>query len=465
MEAETSRTKNLIERPQESLSVEIKRWINPDTSEGIAKIVKGAIALRNFGGGFFVIGLDNETLLPDKEHEPPNIRNLFHIDKIQGMIGKYSSSPFEVTIDFIAREGVEYPVITIPAGVKTPVATKSELLDHGKVLIKADTVYVRSLLANNTPSTTTATWKDWETIVGICFDNREADIGRFLRRHLGGLKPEMLKELVDTLSNTISVNLSADELLTRFLEESEGRFNTILADKEIKLPETGHWEVAVLIQGDVPKHTANKEFLNLIDVSNPRYSGWPVWLDSRGFKEKASEPFVVNGVWEEIIPIFDDGWHDSIDFARFDPKGRFYLWRAYQEDMKSSQRNLEPLKYFDFVLPVIRSAEAIGVGLAFAKAMKCDPEKTQLAFAFKWARLQGRELISWANTNRFIWPGQTAYQDEVISYVKVPLDTPLSALSEFVYQTTEPLFLVFDGFSLNKKIIEDLSNTVIARQS
>lgn len=464
MEIETSRIKNLVERPQESLSVEIKRWINPDTPEGISKIVKGAIALRNFGGGYIVIGFDNETLLPDKGNEPSNVHELFHLDKIQGMIGKYSSSPFEISVEFVEREGVEYPVIVIPAGVKTPVATKSELVDHGKPLIKVDTIYVRSLLANNTPSTTIATWKDWESIVEICFDNREANIGRFLRRHLGGLKPEMLKEFAETISNTIGEDLSVGELLTRFIEESEGRFKTILADKKKELSETGYWEAALLIQGDVPKHTANNEFLNLIDASNPRYSGWPVWLDSRGFREKVSKPFVVNGVWEAIIQIFDEGWRDSIDFVRFDPKGRFFLWRAYQEDMKSSQRNLEPLKYFDFVLLVIRSAEAMGVGLAFAKAMKCEPEKTQLAFAFKWTRLQGRELVSWANPERHIWPGQTAYQNEVISCVQVPLETPLSALSEFVYQATEPLFQVFDGFSLNKKIIEDLTKKVIERK-
>ena len=159
MDVEISRIKDLVERPQESLSVEIKRWINPDSPEGIAKIVKGAIALRNFGGGYFVIGFDNETLKPDKENEPSNVHDQFHIDKIQGMIGKFSSSPFEVAVEFVEREGIEYPVIVIPSAVKTPVATKSELVDQGKTLIKCDVIYIRSLLANNTPSTTLATWK------------------------------------------------------------------------------------------------------------------------------------------------------------------------------------------------------------------------------------------------------------------------------------------------------------------
>ena len=118
MENDASRIQDLVEHPQESLSVEVKRWINPDTSEGIAKIVKGAIAIRNFGGGYFVIGFDNESLTPDTQNQPPNIRELFHIDKIQGMTAKYSSSPFEVTVNFVERDGIEYPVIGIPSGVK-----------------------------------------------------------------------------------------------------------------------------------------------------------------------------------------------------------------------------------------------------------------------------------------------------------------------------------------------------------
>ncbi len=38
---------NLVLNPSESLSVEIKRWIDPQSKEGIAKIAKACIALRN----------------------------------------------------------------------------------------------------------------------------------------------------------------------------------------------------------------------------------------------------------------------------------------------------------------------------------------------------------------------------------------------------------------------------------
>jgi predicted HTH transcriptional regulator len=100
MEVDLERIQELIQQPQESLSVELKAWIDPGQPEGIAKIVKTCLALRNHGGGYMVIGIDNDTLEPLLDSAPSNARQIFHIDKIQGMVAKYSSDPFEVTVEF-----------------------------------------------------------------------------------------------------------------------------------------------------------------------------------------------------------------------------------------------------------------------------------------------------------------------------------------------------------------------------
>jgi hypothetical protein len=434
LDIESSRIQDLIERPGESLSVELKRWIDPDAPEGIAKIVKTALALRNHGGGYLIIGFDNNTLCPDLENIPDDLRETFHIDKIQGLISKYASEPFEVHLEFAEKEGQEYPVIIVPSDVKTPVAAKSELSLKGRKLIKLDIVYIRSLNSNNTPSTTQATWKDWPKIVEVCFDNREADIGRFLRRHLGGLKPEIVAEFAAAILKKTEPEPTVEDLLRGYLQESNKRYESIILERNLELPEHGAWEVGLLFLWSVPPHSANKEFLNLLDSSNPDYTGWPVWIDSRGFSDQDSRPYVIDGVWESMVTSLESGWSDQIDFMRFDPTGKFYLRRALQDDISGSQRAPEPLKVLDFGLPVIRCAEAIAVGISFAKAMGCDPESTQLAYAFKWSKLRGRKLVSWANPGRYISPGKSAYQDEVISIINVPLETPLSALARIFHE-------------------------------
>ena len=144
------------------------------------------------------------------------------------------------------------------------------------------------------------------------------------------------------------------------------------------------------------------------------------------------------------------------------PKGHFYLRRSFQDDNNQSP-SPKPMTYLDFALPILRTAESIAVGLAFAKAMDCDPEKTQLAFGFRWTKLKERQLVSWT-TPRFIPPGLFAYQNEVIAFIEVPLETPLSALGEFVNQAIQPLFRAFDGFELSKDIIENLTHRTIERR-
>jgi hypothetical protein len=463
MEIDFSPIQALVARPGESLAVEIKRWIDPDQPEGIAMIVRGALALRNHGGGYLVIGFDNKTLEPDKNNVPSDVRVLFHIDKIQGLVSRFASEPFEVTLEFPEREGQLYPVVVVPPGVRTPVAAKSDLRVGNRTLISTDSIYIRSLRANNTPSTTRATWKDWPRIVEVCFDNREADVGRFLRRHLGSLTPNIVRELMAMLPQGIEPEATTEELLQKYLQESEDRFQTVAREHEVQLPEHGAWEVALLLIGQVPPHAANYEFLNLLDASNPRYTGWPVWPASWRFTDQSARPYIFQDAWEAFISL-GSGQSCEIDFMRLDPKGRFYLRRPLREDVSDDRQVPAPMTILDFSLPITNTAEAIAVGMAFAKAMGCPAEDTQLAFAFKWTKLRGRRLISRVHPGRDIFPEPSAYQDEVLTFVDVPLDTPPSALGNFVNQAVQPLFQVFDGLVLRRDVVEDLTRRLIERR-
>ena len=453
----SDRDQALVDRPTESLSIELKRWIDPDRPEGQVKIVKAALALRNYGGGYLVVGFDDNTREPDRENVPQNVEATFHTDKIQALISRYASEPFEVSVEFPERDGQPYPVLSIPSGVRTPVAAKRELRSaDGTTLISMHDVYIRSLSSNNTPSTTKATWKDWPSIIEVCFDNREADIGRFLRRHLGGLTPEVVQEALGSIASGLQPEVTTEEHLQRYLQESAERYSAVVAERGVQLPSHGAWEVGLLFIGDIPPHTANQAFLNLLKASNPQYNPhWPIWLDSRAFPDE-DKPRPFENAWEALIVTLDRPL-PYIDFMRLGPQGHFYLRQALYEDM----RDIEPMKYLDFTIPIKKAAEAIAVGIAFAKAMGCDVEKTRLAFGFRWTELNGRELISWVEPGRHLRPEGPAYQDEVSVFVEVPLETPLSALGEYVNQAVKPLFEIFNGFELSQDVIEDLTRKTI----
>jgi hypothetical protein len=457
---------SLVSRPAEALNVEIKRWIDPDSSAGIEKIVKGALALRNRNGGYLVIGFDDTTLLPDSGHEPVDIRGVFHVDKIQGHVSRHSSELFEIAIAFGIRNGVEHPVMIVPPGVRVPVAAKRNLIDGQRTLIRLGAVYFRTLAANGTVSTAEARPEDWRDIVEICFDNRETDIGRFLRRQLGGGD---IATFVDALRqvglefNIPPVPTLRDRALA-LLDDGESRFQMALQSRSLdadakRLAIAGSWSVALVI--DPPKDNArpDRTFSNTLASANPRFTGWPIWQDSSASSDAHNRPVVRDRAVEALIISIVSGWSDHLDFSRLDPKGEFFLRRTLQDDAVS---RVPPGKVLDPILAILRTGEAIAVGLAFAKALGWGSEDTRLSFAFRWTRLSGRQLESWANPLVPI-TGGTAHDDTATTFVELSLDTPLTAIAPSVEQATLDLFLLFDGYKLPTEAIEYWVRRLIER--
>ena len=176
------------------------------------------------------------------------------------------------------------------------------------------------------PSTTKATGKDWPDILKVCFDNREADIGRFLRRHLTGTNPQVVREFLETLTSDSHPKATTEDSLRKYLQKCENRYFVVVGERRVQPPPHGAWEALL------------------------------VFLDSEDM--------------------------NAIDFMRLSPEGRFYLRQAFEDDIRNSPDAPAPMTCLDFTLPLRRVAESVSVGIAFAKAMGCDPEKTKLAFGF-----------------------------------------------------------------------------------
>lgn len=136
-----------------------------------------------------------------------------------------------------------------------------------------------------------------------------------MRRHLNGLTREKIYEiasatsenthpkdasLASDLSESVQVKTTAEDSLKTYLDEGKNRFQEICIEHALNLPEHGVWEVALQLN-NVPTHSANREFLNLLSSSNPGLTGRPVWLDSRGFTNRESHPVVHKEVWKAFI--------------------------------------------------------------------------------------------------------------------------------------------------------------------
>ena len=454
----------LARHPRESLTTELKAWIDPDTPSGQALIISTALALRNQNGGYILVGFDNATREASDRGVPDDPRIAWHGDKIQRLVTKYASELFEVHVDFVRLEGQIHPVISIPSGVRVPVATKRSLANPAQPdspLIRKHVVFVRTLATNNTPSTAPATWRDWGPLVERCFSNREADVGGFVRRQLAGTTAA---DLIRQVCGAVPILHTAEEgpvdavsLLRRGHEARDRAFKS----RGTTPPSYGTWEVASLIKGEFPVRNPDETFLTFLDVNNPDYTGWPMWLNSRGFRESTSRPYVQDGGWEALIAGVATGHHD---FWRIEPAGYFYLWRVLQDDVAPNRPTEEPGRYLDFALVILRVTEALAVPLHFARMLGCDPAQTRLAFAFRWSGLAGRELASWSNPARRLSIPRVTRQDEVLSQVEVPLMTAESALGPVVAEVTTPLFNAFDGWAPAAEIVDDLASRLLERR-
>jgi len=184
---------SLVASPRETLETEYKPWINPDIPEGQAVVVTTCLALRNFGGGCLILGFRDRAGLHPLGAPPYDVHEKFSGDTVARLVGRYCLSPFETTVHYVPHDGVEYLVIEVAAGIRAPAVTKTSIeKTTGDVLLKKDAVYTRTLDSNNTPSSAIASKDDSERIMRICMENRETDIGSFMRRHLS---PEHLAQL------------------------------------------------------------------------------------------------------------------------------------------------------------------------------------------------------------------------------------------------------------------------------
>ncbi len=452
----------LLERPSESLQVEIKTWLDTTDPLGIAKLVKAAFAIRNRNGGFLVLGFNDQTLQPDPYSLGEAIGVAYHVDRIQGLISRYAFDPFPIQVAFGEREGQQHAIIAIPDGVQVPVLAKSALNGAGgKPLIVEGALYFRTLSTNGTPSTAQIHPRDYRALLDICFENREADIGRFLRRQLGGADiARLLQQLAPTPAppDLQARTLAAlDAGADRFREAVDAR-DQAAAFEAVATFLT--MEVALTL--DPPRSNAlpSRDFQRTIASANPQLTGWPIWLDASNFHDGTQRPYVKDGGWEALLSDLNGGWSQHFEFMRFEPRGDFYLRRVMQDDLSDK---VSPRTVLDPFLITYRIAETFVVGLRIARALDWDADGSA-GFAFRWCGLAQRRLSSWANPMRFLSVGGVSQTETVQSYVEVPIATPETSIAPFVASVAEPLFAAFDGYSLPQEAYEELCRRLIERR-
>lgn len=468
-----SKIVEIVQRPRESLDIEVKAWLDPKCVDDEAKIARACMALWNNNGGYLLIGFTDIGVPDNGATRPQDVRATYHHDEIQRIAALYASQPIAVEVFFPERDGFEYPVIAIPAGVETPVTASRDLFQksgdaQSKKLIREHAVYVRSLMSNQTVSTTEARSGDWPRIIRTCFENREADIGAFVRRHLLGTSADKLAELARGLTSD-SLVTPIDQAM-EYLAEGHARFTQVAAERSIAIPK-GLRQVAAIVVGEGPQHSATKDFLWSAQASRPNHTGLPPWVSLDRSSTELDRPYVFDDQWEAFFSdTLGELFGKMVDFWRIDPGGRFYHVRLLEDDVNNGRNNApgaqfpEPETQLDFTLQISRVTEILSVLLSFARALGYPPVNTTLAIVFRWTGLKGRRLTSWSDPGRMFVTLERCAQDDVTASIMLPLDTAMSSVSGFVEQSVARLFAAFGGHSFAPNVFEEIAARTLARK-
>jgi hypothetical protein len=328
MDVEVERLIRLVENPAENLNVELKSWIDPTSNEGREKIVRAALALRNRNGGYLVIGIDDKTRNV-AAGEPADVRALWKEDEVQALVSCHASDPFSIEVRFALRDGVELPVIAVPSGVQTPVALKKPI---GRYVVGA--VFFRTLRSGGVVSTSLARANDWPDIMQICFDNRDANVASFIRRHLADVD---LASLIQALGQPSEPDFSLEQRTLAVRQRGEERFNQ---ERPTALPirvdpDGGAFEVSMQIAPPLADRAADQELRRTLAASDPAYGGGALWYESPGMGP-AGLPKQRDNAWEHLF--VTAGLWDYFDFMRVEPTGGFYQHRLLDTDAAAHQR-------------------------------------------------------------------------------------------------------------------------------
>lgn len=313
--------------------------------------------------------------------------------------------------------------------------------------------------------------QDWQSLIDRCFDNREADIGRFVRRHLTGLVGEVQKALGAHGHPGAGVaSISQSEWL---LKQGRQQFEEAWKEKKKKLVGQedvvfyGFYEVAVALVNGHVKKIPLVELPEALFVAQPHMTGWPPWVDSRHFVDQRLRPYVRKGGWEALVRRVQDQWaQGAIDFWRIEPAGNFYMLRTYENDTSQTllRRGIEPGKVFDFLLLIARTAEVIETAKNFGAVIAEDKKQGSLLFTFRWSGLRQRELCCWVEPARDGVTGLRPQDDEVVAHLLMPLDTPTNLIWEKVKMATQAVFDIF-GVGLPDSVFQEIVTETVQRRT
>ncbi len=418
----------LITEPREDLASEYKDWLDLTLKEHKATLAKAAIALANHGGGYIVIGFEEQGQTLESRPRPEEIPEITQ-DSVNAAVHLYAEPKFQCAMHVESHPDthVPHPIVIIPSAT-VPVMSRR---DHQGV-IGQNRCYVRK---PGPKSEDPRTSEEWRILLNRC---------------VRATRDEMLESIRSIITGSVetqdSVPNALDDLQD-YCTAARGRWEEKVRNEPDDSPARfpyGYYEMAFSLIGATPANSLDELRNRLSDAGRVDLSGWPPFLYASG-QARPHDDFVEAWLGQ---PDHNDRRHREsyqYDFWRASRDGKLYTIRGYRED-DERDHNKPPGRMFHVTLPIWR----VGEGLLFANRFATTFEEVdQIAVYCRFAGLENRCLVSTPFLNALLRMGDPCSTGEIILTGQITQQQVQDNLAEVLHPLLRPLYEKFDFYELS----------------
>jgi Putative DNA-binding domain len=313
--------KELVDRPNETLSVEYKEWLDLSNNAARAKLARHLAALANHGGGVVILGFTDAMAYAGTN---PFVLVQWNRDTIASIVKRYLEPSFQCDVcEVTSKAGNVHPVIEVPPHMGVPVCAKaSGPTVQGKPTgIEQGVYYTRKPGPESAPVLTAA---EWAPIIRRCaIHERAAIIGAIDAAIRGGPA---------TLDTVEALKIWHDAARSVFVKDARAAQQTDLMQR--------HWQFSYLIESagdekveaneleEVLRHV-NAEARDLVSTGSSMFYVFSKHELAPQFK---TDPSIGAGEEEFLECARMPDKYTRADMWRVSPDGKATLLREYFED-------------------------------------------------------------------------------------------------------------------------------------
>jgi hypothetical protein len=253
----------LLGEPREDLAAEYKNWLDLTANEHKAVLAKAAIALANHGGGYIILGFDDQGPQLAPIGLPADIPKVSQ-DAVNAAIHRFATPEFHCELYNVPHPASQaiYPVIVVPGNMTEPVMSKRDCVG----VIAQNRCYIRKPGARSEEPQTA---EEWRTLLRRCVLAGREDMLEAIRSIVSGrvdptpLPPNAQEEL-HTFCEAARTRWA--ELAEELPEDAPGRFPL------------GYYEMGFSLVGAEPAPNLVELQARLEAARRIRLTGWAVFL-------------------------------------------------------------------------------------------------------------------------------------------------------------------------------------------